>query len=109
MIGLRNRAAYCATKGAVITFTKQVAVEYAGTGVRCNCVCPGTVDSHWVAGLLDQADDPSAMRAQLVARQPLGRLGTPDEIAAAIVYLASDDAAFMTGTAMVIDGGIAAG
>lgn len=109
LVGLRDRTAYCAAKGAVISFTKQVAIQYAGTGVRCNCVCPGTVDSPWVGRLLDQADDPAAARAALTARQPIGRLGRPDEIAKAALYLASDDAAFMTGTAMVIDGGLVAG
>lgn len=109
LVGLRDRAAYCASKGAVISFTKQVALQYASTGVRCNCVCPGTVDSPWVAGLLGQAHDPQAARAALVARQPMGRLGTPEEIAKAIVYLASDDAAFVTGAAWVIDGGLVAG
>jgi NAD(P)-dependent dehydrogenase (short-subunit alcohol dehydrogenase family) len=77
MMGLRDRAAYCATKGAVISLTQQVAVQYAGTGVRCNCVCPGTVDSPWVGRLLDQADDPAVARERLVARKPLGRLGQP--------------------------------
>ena len=109
MIGLRDRASYSASKGAVISLTKQIAIQYAGTGVRCNCICPGTVDSPWVGRLLDAADDPEAARAALVARQPLGRLGTPAEIATAAVYLASDDAAFVTGTALVIDGGIVAG
>lgn len=109
LVGLRDRAAYCATKGAVIAFTKQVAVQYAAQGVRCNCICPGTVDSPWVGRLLDEAEDPDAARAALVARQPLGRLGDPIEIAKAAVYVASDDAAFMTGTALVIDGGIVAG
>lgn len=109
LIGLRDRAAYCASKGAVVSFTKQVAIQYAGTGIRCNCVCPGTVDSPWVGRLLDAADDPDAARASLVARQPLGRLGTPDEVARAAVYLASGDAAFITGTALTIDGGILAG
>jgi NAD(P)-dependent dehydrogenase (short-subunit alcohol dehydrogenase family) len=108
-VGLPDRAAYCASKGAVIAFTKQVAVQYAGTGVRCNCVCPGTVDSPWVGRLLDAADDPDAARRALVARQPLGRLGTPLEVARAALYLASDDAAFVTGTALTIDGGIMAG
>jgi NAD(P)-dependent dehydrogenase (short-subunit alcohol dehydrogenase family) len=106
MMGLRDRAAYCASKGAVISLTQQVAVQYAGTGVRCNCVCPGTVDSPWVGRLLDQADDPAAARERLVARQPLGRLGQPTEVATAILYLASDDASFMTGTSLVIDGGM---
>ncbi len=109
MVGLKDRAAYCASKGAVIAFTKQVAVQYAGTGVRANCVCPGTVDSPWVARLLAQAADPDEARAQLVARQPMGRLGRPSEIAAAALYLASDDAAFITGTELVIDGGLLAG
>ena len=109
LVGLRDRAAYCASKGAVISFTKQVALQYATSGVRCNCVCPGTVDSPWVAGLLDQAEDPAAARAALIARQPMGRLGTPEEVAGAIAYLASDDAAFVTGAAWVIDGGLVAG
>ena len=106
MMGLKDRAAYCATKGAVISLTQQVAVQYAGTGVRCNCVCPGTVDSPWVGRLLDQADDPVDARAKLVARQPLGRLGQPTEVAKAILYLASDDASFITGSSLVIDGGM---
>ena len=106
MMGLRDRAAYCATKGAVISLTHQVAVQYAGTGVRCNCVCPGTVDSPWVGRLLEQADDPVVARERLVARQPLGRLGEPTEVAKAILYLASDDASFMTGSSLVIDGGM---
>jgi NAD(P)-dependent dehydrogenase (short-subunit alcohol dehydrogenase family) len=109
LVGLRDRAAYCASKGAVISFTKQVAVQYAGTGVRCNCVCPGTVDSPWVARLLAETDDPDAARRALVARQPVGRLGRPEEIASAIAYLASDDADFVTGAAWVMDGGLAAG
>src|SRR3954471_12022985 len=83
LVGLKGRASYCASKGAVIALTKQVAVEYAGTGVRCNCVCPGTVDSPWVGRLLAQAADPAATRAALTARQPVGRLGQPVEVAKA--------------------------
>jgi NAD(P)-dependent dehydrogenase (short-subunit alcohol dehydrogenase family) len=108
MIGLRDRASYCASKGAVIALTKQIAVQWAGDGIRCNCVCPGTVDSPWVARLTASAPDPDARREELIARQPLGRLGRTDEVAAAALYLASDDAAFVTGTALVIDGGIVA-
>lgn len=108
MIGLRDRASYCASKGAVIALTRQVAVQYAGTGVRCNCVCPGTIDSPWVGRLMAQADDPDERRAQLIARQPVGRLGEPVEVAKAALYLASDDADFVTGSALVIDGGITA-
>ncbi len=109
MIGLRDRAAYCASKGAVIALTKQVAVQYAADGIRCNCICPGTVDSPWVARLLDEAADPVKHREALVARQPMGRLGTPEEVAQAAIYLASDAAAFVTGSELVIDGGITAG
>lgn len=109
LIGLRDRAAYCASKGAVIAFTKQVAVQYAGQGIQCNCICPGTVDSPWVARLMDEAPDPAARREELIARQPIGRLGTPSEVAMAAVYLATDAASFITGTGLVIDGGISAG
>ncbi|MGW3510072.1 SDR family NAD(P)-dependent oxidoreductase [Streptomyces sp. NPDC000994] len=109
LVGLKDRAAYCASKGAVIAFTRQVAVQYAGTGVRCNSICPGTVDSPWVGRLLAATDNPSHARDQLVARQPMGRLGTPAEVAAAALYLASDEAAFITGTELVVDGGLLAG
>lgn len=108
-VGLPNRAAYCASKGAVVALTKQVAVQYASAGIRCNCVSPGTVDSPWVGRLLDAADDPVAERAALIGRQPLGRLGTPTEVAELVTYLASDAAAFVTGADWLIDGGIAAG
>ncbi|MEV0948693.1 SDR family oxidoreductase [Rhodococcus sp. NPDC049939] len=109
MIGLRDRASYSASKGAVVTLTKQAAVQWAGAGIRCNCVCPGTVDSPWVEQLLQQAEDPAARRAELTARQPMGRLAEPTEVAKAVLYLASDDAAFVTGAELVIDGGILAG
>ncbi|MER6528030.1 SDR family oxidoreductase [Streptomyces sp. NPDC001508] len=108
LVGLKDRAAYCASKGAVVAFTRQVAVQYAGTGVRCNSVCPGTVDSPWVGRLLDASDDPERSLAELVARQPMGRLGTPLEVAAAALYLASDEAEFITGTELVVDGGLLA-
>jgi NAD(P)-dependent dehydrogenase (short-subunit alcohol dehydrogenase family) len=108
MVGLVKRASYSASKGAVIALTRQVAIEYVEQGIRVNCLCPGTVDSPWVGRLLDQAEDPAAARQALVARQPMGRLGTPEEVAAAALYLASDDAAFITGTGLVIDGGLTA-
>jgi NAD(P)-dependent dehydrogenase (short-subunit alcohol dehydrogenase family) len=108
LVGLPNRTSYCASKGAVTALTKQVAVQYAGTGVRCNCVCPGTVDSPWVGRLMEESGDAEAARVALTARQPMGRLGQPIEIAKAALYLASDDAAFVTGTALVIDGGLTA-
>lgn len=105
MVGIVKRAVYCASKGAVIALTRQVAVEYVERGIRCNCVCPGTVDSPWVGRLLSQADDPPSARAALIARQPIGRLGTPEEVAAAALYLCSDDASFITGSSLVLDGG----
>ncbi len=108
-VGLPDRAAYSASKGAVIALTRQVAVQYATQGIRCNSVSPGTVDSPWVGRLLDATDDPAATRAALVARQPLGRLGTPDEIAEVVAFLASDAASFVTGADWLIDGGISAG
>lgn len=108
MVGLRDRASYCASKGAVIALTRQIAVQYAGTGIRCNCVSPGTVDSPWVNRLLAEADDPAIALKALVARQPIGRLGDPKEIASAALYLASDEAEFITGVSLVIDGGLTA-
>jgi 2-keto-3-deoxy-L-fuconate dehydrogenase len=103
LVGLRNRAAYCASKGAVIALTRALAVDHVGSGIRVNAVCPGTVDSPWVRRLVEEVGEPlEALRA----RQPMGRLGTPEEIAEAIHYLASDAAAFVTGTAFVIDGGL---
>jgi 2-keto-3-deoxy-L-fuconate dehydrogenase len=105
LVGLRDRAAYCASKGAVIALTKALAVDHVGDGVRVNCVCPGTVDSPWVRRLVQEAGE---SLAALGARQPLGRLGTPREVAQAALYLASDDAAFATGTVLTIDGGLTA-
>jgi NAD(P)-dependent dehydrogenase (short-subunit alcohol dehydrogenase family) len=90
LVGLKDRTAYCASRGAVMAFTRQAAIQYAGTGVRCNSVCPGTVDSPWVSRLLAAPDDPEKARANLVARQPMGRLGDPVEIAQAALYLASE-------------------
>jgi NAD(P)-dependent dehydrogenase (short-subunit alcohol dehydrogenase family) len=106
LVGLPQRAAYSASKGAVIALTRQMAVEYAGWGVRCNCICPGTIDTPLLAAALSQAPDPDAARAALLARQPLGRIGTPEEVAEAALFLASDAATFITGSALVIDGGL---
>ena len=105
LVGLRNRAAYCASKGAVVALTRALAVDHVGDGIRVNCVCPGTVDSPWVRRLVeDVGEDIEELRA----RQPMGRLGTPEEVADAISYLASDAAAFVTGSVLVIDGGLTA-
>jgi 2-keto-3-deoxy-L-fuconate dehydrogenase len=105
LVGLPNRAAYCASKGAVIALTRAMAIDHVRQGVRVNAVCPGTVDSPWVRRLVDEAGESlDALRA----RQPMGRLGTPEEVAQAVLYLASDAAAFITGSGLVIDGGLTA-
>jgi NAD(P)-dependent dehydrogenase (short-subunit alcohol dehydrogenase family) len=105
LVGLRNRAAYSASKGAVVALTRALAVDHVADGIRVNAVAPGTVDSPWVRRLVEEAGESlDALRA----RQPMGRLGTPDEIAEAVAYLASDRAAFVTGTVLVIDGGLTA-
>ncbi|MBL1098351.1 SDR family NAD(P)-dependent oxidoreductase [Streptomyces coffeae] len=104
--GLPQRALYSASKGAVLSLTLAMAADHVREGIRVNCVNPGTADTPWVGRLLDQAADPAAERAALNARQPMGRLVTADEIAAAIVYLASPAAASVTGTALAVDGGM---
>ncbi len=105
MVGVPGRAAYGASKGAVIAFTRALAVDHVKDGVRVNCVCPGTIDSPWIDRVVEELGEP---REKLVARQPLGRLGTPEEVAEAVAFLASDRAAFATGSSLVIDGGITA-
>jgi NAD(P)-dependent dehydrogenase (short-subunit alcohol dehydrogenase family) len=104
--GLPQRALYSASKGAVLSLTLAMAADHVREGVRINCVNPGTADTPWIGRLLGQADDPAAERAALGARQPLGRLVSADEVAAAIVYLASPAAASVTGTALAVDGGM---
>ncbi len=100
-----NRFIYGVTKAAVIGLTKSVAKDFVGRGIRCNAICPATVDSPSLRARIDAFDDPEAARAAFIARQPMGRLGTVEEIAALCVYLASDESAFTTGTAVVRDGG----
>lgn len=103
--GVPNRLAYGTTKAAVIGFTKCMAADYVSEGIRCNCICPGTVDSPSWRGRVQHAEDPEAALAAFIGRQPMGRVGTTDEIANLVVYLASDESTFTTGTAVVIDGG----
>ncbi len=100
-----NRFIYGVTKAAVIGLTKSVAKDFVGRGIRCNAICPATVDSPSLRARIDAFDDPEAARAAFIARQPMGRLGTVEEIAALCVYLASDESAFTTGTAVITDGG----
>ncbi len=106
-IAVDRRLPYGASKGAVLSITRSVASDYATTGIRCNALCPGTVHTPFVEGFLarNYADTADAERAKLHARQPIGRMGEPNEIVAAALYLASDEAAFVTGSAFVIDGG----
>ncbi|NBE96540.1 SDR family oxidoreductase [Nonomuraea sp. KC401] len=104
--GLPNRALYSATKGAVQSLTLAMAADHIREGIRVNCVNPGTADTPWVAKLLDVADDPEAERAALSARQPMGRLVSPEEVAAAIAYLAGPEASATTGTVLAVDGGM---
>lgn len=109
IMGAPNRFIYGTTKAAVVGLTKSVAVDYIKQGIRCNCICPGTVESpSWhdrVTALGEELGDYDAAMAQFVARQPMGRVATPEEIAALVVYLAADESAFTTGHTHIIDGG----
>ena len=105
MIAAPNRFVYGATKAAVIGITKSVAADYVTRGIRCNAICPATVESPSLQARLDATGDAAAARAAFIARQPMGRIGSPDEIAALAVYLASTESAFITGQAIAIDGG----
>jgi 2-keto-3-deoxy-L-fuconate dehydrogenase len=105
-VGIRQRFAYCTSKGAVLSMTRQLAVEYPKT-LRVNAICPGTVETPFVEGYLEKfhKDNKEETRAELRARQPIGRLGQPEEVASMVRYLASDEAAFITGALFSIDGG----
>jgi len=103
--GIPNRSVYGATKAAVIGLTKSVAVDFVTKGVRCNAICPGTVDSPSLAGRMAAFGDLEAARKAFIARQPMQRLGKPEEVAALAVYLGSDESAFTTGSTHIIDGG----
>ena len=106
LVGIKQRFAYCTTKGAVVAMTRQLAVEYPKT-LRINAICPGTVETPFVEGYLEKfhKHNKEEVRAELRARQPIGRLGRPEEVASMVRYLASDEAAFINGSLFAIDGG----
>jgi meso-butanediol dehydrogenase / (S,S)-butanediol dehydrogenase / diacetyl reductase len=103
LVGLKNRAAYSASKGAVVSLTRALAIDHVGDGIRVNAVCPGTIETPWVQRLIDASGE---SLDTLKARQPLGRLGRPEEVADAVLYLAT--AEFVTGTVLTVDGGLTA-
>jgi 2-keto-3-deoxy-L-fuconate dehydrogenase len=103
--GIPNRFAYCATKAGVIGLTKSVAADFVQQGIRCNAICPGTVDTPSLRARLHDTGDYDAARQSFISRQPMGRLGKAEEIAALALYLASDESAFTTGAIHIIDGG----
>src|SRR5437867_3396747 len=109
VVGVRDRVAYCTTKFAAAGLTKSMALDHAQDGIRVNCICPGRVETPFVVARLKEYPDPERARQEMSATQALGRMGKPEEIAAAALYLASDESAFVTGTEFIIDGGFSAG
>lgn len=104
--GFVNRTAYGATKAAVIGLTKAIAADFVGRGVRCNALCPGTVDTPSLRGRIAAAADPAQAERDFIARQPMGRLATVGDITPMVVYLLSDESRFVSGQAMLVDGGV---
>jgi NAD(P)-dependent dehydrogenase (short-subunit alcohol dehydrogenase family) len=109
LVGGRGTAAYSASKGAVVLLTKAMALDHAPDGIRVNCVCAGSVDTPMLQGEMEEMGGADAVRHLFEQKHPLGRIASPDEIAQAVLYLASDDAAFVTGAALPVDGGLTAG
>jgi 2-keto-3-deoxy-L-fuconate dehydrogenase len=109
VVAVRDRLAYCATKFAIVGLTKSIALDHALQGIRCNCICPGRVETPFVAARLKEYRDPEKAYKEMASTQAIGRMGKPEEIAAAALYLASDEAAFVTGSEFIIDGGWSAG
>ncbi len=108
LIGISNRAIYCAAKGAILSMTRAAAVDHVGDGVRVNCIAPGTVETPWIERITSGYDDPEEARKTMQARQPHGRFVQPEEIAAMAAYLASDESASVIGACMIVDGGVTA-
>jgi NAD(P)-dependent dehydrogenase (short-subunit alcohol dehydrogenase family) len=108
VVGMAARAAYCASKAGLIGLTRAVAADYAALGIRCVAVCPGTVETEWIDRIIAGESDPAATRERMAARQLDGRMGTPEEIAATIAFIASPGGGFFNGAAVVVDGGMTA-
>jgi 2-keto-3-deoxy-L-fuconate dehydrogenase len=104
--GFPNRCAYGTTKAAVIGMTKSLAADFVTAGLRCNALCPGTVDTPSLRGRIASAADPVQAEKDFIARQPMGRLATVDDITPMVVYLASDESRFVTGQTLLVDGGV---
>jgi 2-keto-3-deoxy-L-fuconate dehydrogenase len=105
VIGLRERAAYCSAKAGLLGLTRAMAADYSGLGIRINAINPGTTATPMVESVIESSEDPVAMRELWASRQPIGRMGRPEEIAAAVAFLLSDDAAYMCGSTLTCDGG----
>lgn len=108
VVGVTRRAAYCASKAGIIGLTRAIAVDHAGQGIRANAICPGTVATEWIDKILANAEDPVSTRRAMEERQPDGRMGSPEEVAAGITFLAAPEARFVNGAAFVMDGGMTA-
>lgn len=109
VVAVRDRLAYCTTKFAIAGLTRCIALDHALQGIRCNCICPGRVETPFVTARLKEYPDPEKAYREMASTQAIGRMARPDEIAAAALYLASDESAFVTGTEFLIDGGWTAG
>jgi NAD(P)-dependent dehydrogenase (short-subunit alcohol dehydrogenase family) len=109
VIAVRDRFAYSTTKFAIVGMTKNVALDHADARVRCNCICPGRVETPWVAARLKEYPDPQKAYEEMAGTQALKRMGRPEEVAAAALYLAADESSFVTGSALILDGGWSAG
>jgi NAD(P)-dependent dehydrogenase (short-subunit alcohol dehydrogenase family) len=108
LVGSPRMAAYSASKGAMVALSREMAIDYAVEGIRVNAICPGSIDTPMLRAGFDASPDPAAAERACVARHPLGRLGDADDVACGALYLASDESSFVTGTALVIDGGYTA-
>ena len=108
LVGVADRVAYCASKGGVIAMTRAMAIDHVADGVRFNCVAPGTVESPYFDEIFAESEDPEALRQLMEARHLMGRFGTPEEVASGVLYLASDESSFVTGSVLSVDGGMTA-